>query len=554
MRTPPLNRIWHGPLCPVVCLLAITIGSGARAQVSLRLDLKDGDKVSDVAPVLAHAYSKAGINSVTFAVDGTLAATVASVPYLFNWDTIATTEGAHTLTVTATDADGATKSASVQLTVDNGLGVGSHTLAKQADAAFKGGDRAGAVKFARRALKADPNETLATLVQARVTAADGDLAGAIALLSKAPALATDLAAEDQLASWRITLALAPENTASFASELQAAVKLRQSAADQMVARLRQGSPSLTAVIGMEQMRAGDYDGAITTYTAAGAGDAAAAADMNHLALAYILDGRYFDAITLLRVAERAGRADSNSHALRALALLRETHFASARAQITAADLDGHCPACSIVAAIADVALAQPDAAAAEAQQAAKLLPNSADTQYALSLATPDERLSETALHQAIELDPVQPGPLQDHAVRLAQVDTSVYSDAALALAKYLVGATKEKLAPSILEAMVDLILKDSKSAQVVLTALYHDDKTSPDLLMALATYWHTQDEGSYSSTFMGYAASHDKKRFDWNLPRNPREYLQKVYRGLAYRVLPFLELSTLSAQRAVAGG
>src|SRR5690348_8573382 len=89
--------------------LLLPAAGTASADITLTTDLKNGDKVSDIAKIVAHADSPDGIDKVAFKVDAEAPVAVASVPYEFAWDTIKTTEGPHTLAITAYSSNGQSK-------------------------------------------------------------------------------------------------------------------------------------------------------------------------------------------------------------------------------------------------------------------------------------------------------------------------------------------------------------------------------------------------------------------------------------------------------------
>jgi hypothetical protein len=73
-------------------------------------------------PVALAASVPDGTASVVFQVDGTTIATVSAAPFVTNWDSFSSANGAHLLTVQATDGSGATtQSAPVTVTVGNHL-------------------------------------------------------------------------------------------------------------------------------------------------------------------------------------------------------------------------------------------------------------------------------------------------------------------------------------------------------------------------------------------------------------------------------------------------
>ncbi|MCI0749135.1 MAG: Ig-like domain-containing protein, partial [Nevskiales bacterium] len=87
----------------------------------------NGATVSGVVTVTAQASDNVGIASVAFAVDGTTLDADTNAPYSFLWDTADTSNGAHTLTATASDTAGNTMiSSPVNVTVNNAHGLVGH--------------------------------------------------------------------------------------------------------------------------------------------------------------------------------------------------------------------------------------------------------------------------------------------------------------------------------------------------------------------------------------------------------------------------------------------
>ncbi|HJR59990.1 MAG TPA: carbohydrate-binding protein [Vicinamibacterales bacterium] len=79
-----------------------------------------GATVSGVVTVAASASDNVGVTAVRFALDGApLGADDATAPYSISWDSKTTSDGAHTLTATASDAAGNTASSSITVNVAN---------------------------------------------------------------------------------------------------------------------------------------------------------------------------------------------------------------------------------------------------------------------------------------------------------------------------------------------------------------------------------------------------------------------------------------------------
>jgi hypothetical protein len=79
-----------------------------------------GQAVSGQIPVSASVSDNVAVSSVQFSVDGKpLGSAVTNAPYATTWDTTTATNGAHTLTATATNSAGQTGSSSVEVKVQN---------------------------------------------------------------------------------------------------------------------------------------------------------------------------------------------------------------------------------------------------------------------------------------------------------------------------------------------------------------------------------------------------------------------------------------------------
>ncbi len=75
--------------------------------------------VSGTVTFSATASDNVGVTSVQFKYGSTVIGTVPSAPYSVSWNTTSLTNGSYTLTATASDAAGNTKSATVNVTVNN---------------------------------------------------------------------------------------------------------------------------------------------------------------------------------------------------------------------------------------------------------------------------------------------------------------------------------------------------------------------------------------------------------------------------------------------------
>jgi tetratricopeptide (TPR) repeat protein len=537
-------------------LLALA-GLAARADITLKLDVMDGDKISDVTKIVAHAASAEGIDKVEFRVDDQLRYTDTSTPYEYEWDTIVDMEGAHRLTITAYDSAGHTKRAAVSLTIDNELNLGGAALAQKAQEALAARDSAAALKYSRRALKADPDNIEAARVLAGRYAAQMDWDKAITTLEKAKRLEDSSAAMQDMAQYRIRRALLPENAATLLSEIEEVNRLRRKAGEMNVkevrARVTGADGKVTAeghvAIGDALMSMGRFSDAAAEYGPAALGADAPASGISRLGLAQVLSGQSPDAIRLLRPVIRAKKDDAAVRAVYGLALLYQRQFADARAAVQS-DLADHVPAALVIAAYADSVLANVDAskrrdAVAAARDSVSLLPKAGEAQYALSMSTTNSVDAEHALLNTLALAPFQVGPYLDYAAHLAASRRQDRYDQALNMADLVLKMDPNNVAAKLTQAMVYLQTKRPEAATTLDMLKRKEPPTAADILLALAVYWNVQNIGGNTTYYMGQAAKNDPTFFTLSAVPTPIEYLLLVNRKLHYRGGFFLTPDTL---------
>jgi hypothetical protein len=86
----------------------------------------NGSSVSGMVNVTADTSDDHGVTQVEFFIDGSSIGVDTSAPYLASWDTAAYSDGAHTVSATATDTIGQTGSNAVSVTVQNAPAVVIH--------------------------------------------------------------------------------------------------------------------------------------------------------------------------------------------------------------------------------------------------------------------------------------------------------------------------------------------------------------------------------------------------------------------------------------------
>jgi subtilisin family serine protease len=111
---------------------AVTMASGGGGDVTPPavnfVAPESGVPVSDTTSVQVSATDNLAVASVSLSVDGAVIGTDATAPYTFAWNTIAETDGTHTLTATALDAGGNAASTTISVTVSNASDTAPPTI------------------------------------------------------------------------------------------------------------------------------------------------------------------------------------------------------------------------------------------------------------------------------------------------------------------------------------------------------------------------------------------------------------------------------------------
>lgn len=545
----------------ICCLLLaacglLTAAAPLRADIKLTLDTKDGASISDVARIVAHAESADNIDKVEFYVDDQLRFTAPSVPYAFSWDTILDKEGMHTLAITAFDGNGQTKKLSITLNIDNELALGGDALAKKAAEAFKANDLPTAMKYCRRALKAEPGNADASLVLAGMYANESDWEKAVTTLEKSKNAGSNAKTMLTLATYKMRRALRPENAATFFTELESIYSLRQQAADMHTAEVvKQHSgdtPADHEAIGDALLAAGHYHEAMLEYRKCGDKDNAPASSVNRYALATLYDGAPESALEILHIAEVKGtKPDAATHAVQGLALLRAARYEEARAAVTA-EVAANEPAALYVAAYADTALGKYPQARAEAQAAAKILPNAPETFYTQSMTLTQINAQEDALNTTMSLVPFQPAPYLDFAARVAVEKQPDRYERAMKFVDFVLKHDPDNPNARLQKALLLLQTNKLKEAGAILDKMAQGTRPSPDVLAGLSIYWQMASKPSYSQQYNEAAHKLDKVRFDRPISPTPMELMFDLNRRYRYRIGFFLTPMALYPPKTVA--
>ncbi len=384
------------------CLVPILPASAA---VKVQFELKEGATVSDTVTVAAKVTGAddIGIDKVEFLVDDQLKSTDTSTPYSFDWDTLAETEGKHTLTATAFDAQGRSQRAKINVVIDNELSKGADYLAGLALTAIKENKPDTAAKYSRRALKVDPNNRLAARSLAGVARAKGEYKQALAMLENVELPDNDIEVREELVALYIASAGNAETTEEF---LKSAAKAVEVYSKLTAARISRAGATDARSKGDAFFAARNWTGAVGQYQKSGEGENPPMENVNRLILAYINAGRTKEALATIGTLDRQKRSDDGTRALHGFILLRDHQFARAH-EIVQEGIENDSLPSLIVASYADLGLKQTKRAQAEAEKAFAIAPKLPEVLLLRAFTLNDAIDSDHAVMKALEYDPAQ---------------------------------------------------------------------------------------------------------------------------------------------------
>lgn len=529
VRFSPTRRL--GGL--VTFLLALGPGAlrASSAAPTVRFELRDGAKVSDVVTLVARASTDdaRGIMKVEFAIDGKLHTTDSSTPYTFDWDTLAATEGKHTLTATAYDAAGKSAQATLTVIVDNELDRGSEYHAGIASTAFQAGDTNRALRYARRALKVTPGHLQASRVLAGVYRRQGRLKEAVEILEKASIPASDTEVRADLAALHIALADTTTSTEDFLKEAGLAVdafrKLQTARA--RAARTNQNTHDAYMREGDACFAMRDWNGAVEAYQKCGTADVAPMPCLNRLLLAYIYAGRRRDANVLLRTLTNNKRADSVTAALGGLLAVHDYQSARARELVRSGVEKGELPSL-IVGAYAEAILREPRKARELANKAVAMAPEVAEVQLLNSYAVPDPLDARRAIVRALERNPML---AEAYAARgfqaLARRDSRRFVSAD-AMFRFALEIEPDNVYALLGAALSLLAQRRAEEAEPLLLRALEKDPNAPDIRAALALSYSLRGDGPKVTALLAEARKTDPERWDYFSPPDAVELISLV--------------------------
>jgi len=508
--------------------------------------LKEGDRVSDTATILARVRSDddTGIQKVEFMVDGQLKATDSSVPYTFDWDTLADSEGSHTIVATAFDARGRTARAKIVLVVDNELDKGAEYHARTALEALKENKENSvekAFRYARRALKIDPTNLTAARALAGIHRQRHQFAQAIAVLEKANIPDDDIETRADLVALHIAHGAAGDSTEKFLQAASAAIEVYQKIVENRIAAVKDDRDAMKR--GDARFAARDWANAIREYQQCGPTEKAPIECVNRLLLAYVKAGRR-DAQTVLGSLKRTKRADVATLAIEGLLLLGDHQFLKAREVVQSGVESGSLPAL-IIAAYADLALERKSRALELARRAAVLAPDLPDVRHLLAHVLPDPIDARKALMRALEIDPTIP-----EAYALYGFHILLSRDRGRFRAAEQVFDFSLKRDPNNNYALMGCSLalmaqRRPNEAEPLLNQLLQQDKNAADAYVAIALNYSLLDKQLPINAALETARRLDDERWNYALVPQPVELIARVSR---FRHAPILSPEALYAQ------
>lgn len=534
MRSTHRRFVPVGLILGLAAVLGSAVSAGA-ADMAVKFDLPDGATVSDTVEVKVKVTGAEdiGVDKVEFAVDGQVKYVDTSIPYSLTWDTLAETEGPHTIVATATDMEGHTAKASITLKVDNELSKGADAHASAALAALAAGKTDDAVRFARRALKIDPSNLKAARALAGVRARMGDVSGALQILEKASMPDSEVQGRAELLALRIAVADTADSTEAFVNGVLAALPDLQKLREARIAAAKNGS---AIEKGDALFAARRFKDAALQYEPSADPDTGQIEAINRLLLTYAILGKSKEAQALTAGVERAKRGDDITSAVIGYQQLVDHQFAKARETVQTG-IDKGLLSALIVGGYAELAQGKRNAAADLAERAYALAPDLPDVLLLRARTTTDAIDAGKAVARAMQLDPGLPEP---YVIRA--------HDAML---------TKEARKWDVAEALIGLALKLDPNSNYALAAmaltlmsrrkvteaepyarqLVTQDPNAPDAQMIYAELMLMTDNTDKMRDALAVANREDSRKWGDPFPPSTADLLPRVF---AYRLSPVL--------------
>jgi tetratricopeptide (TPR) repeat protein len=518
-------------LCALGAALFLPVA--ALAVPTVRFDLKEGAKLSDVATVIARVAGSADVSKVEFYVDGTLAHTDSSTPYTLDLDTLELKEGTHTLMATAFDSKGKGQ-ATITVQVDNELSKGADFHAAEAMEALKNQDVDKAVRHARRALKISPTNLRAARSLAAIHRQKRELPQAIAVLEAASIPDSDLEARKELVALYVARAGVSDSSEEFAQWAGKA-----SAAYTKMLSAKQVALANTGTGEEGAMQRGDaafgtreYDAALREYQKCGLKENAPLECVHRLIIAQLASGRERDARYQINALKRAKRADDVTRAIEGYLFLRNREFAKAKETVQEG-VDNNVVPSLLVGGYSEIGLGNRRRAAELAAKAYAMAPETPEVLMLRAYTLSDPIDSDKSVLRAMELDPSRPEP---YALRAYQTMGGMTNARRFEAAdRYFDLALKREPANTFAlmgSALSMLGQKRHQEAEPILSQLFQleKDRRAPDLLVTRALWANMAEKSVVMTQDLEAARKMDSELWGDIIVPEPPELMARVYR------------------------
>lgn len=546
------RRICPYTIAVIFALFSSLTASQASAAIAITFNFKNDQTVGDIARVVATVKSPVLIDQVQFYVDDTLDATVTGVPYQFDWDTIAGTEGKHTVKAVVTDDNGNSKTATITLTVDNHLNLGAPVLEQQAEDALKKDDPALAKLRAECALKADPTYIQASNTLAQLALVNYDYAGAKNLLVSARNLSKSVDAMQTLITAELHMLLIPDYSAQTSTLLSNVLSTEKQIGQLKMSMPFQGSSDVQAEQKVDILLSAamptEADAMLKPLSSA------QSPSLTVLTLQGLVDialHKYNDALVLLAVPSHQNPDNYSLASVYALTLVLLHHPAEALIAIKPGIAASNTPSL-IVASYALMMQGHFGQSAAMASKAHTQSPDAGDALFALHLATRDAQVAQSTLHSALLVDPIQPGIWVQLSAERELLANQPQSDIAQEMTQFGLTIDSKNAASAIPNGLLLALLKDNNRAKAILNQFEPLLNGAPDVLLAMASYANSTGDGGLAQRILTQCSASDAAHFASVLPQTELQSppdLQSCFRILTlqsrYRPGYFLNMSTL---------
>ncbi|MEP6756314.1 MAG: Ig-like domain-containing protein [Chthonomonadales bacterium] len=553
-----MDRVLNSKLRLVSTLIAalalLLSGSSQKSAMALdgptiKLVIADGATLSDIVTVTAKVSdsNNVDIDKVEFAIDDQLKFTDQSVPYEFDWDTLADKEGTHTISATAYNAKGKTASTKITITVDNELSKGATALSATATEALKAGETEKAMKFARRALVVEPTNIPASRVLANLYRSKGEFNKGIEVLAKLDLPDSEIDARAELVALHIMKGDSSINAEDFIAESTLAAEIYHKIALAKIALAKAGSGDIETLAinrGDAYFADNDWNSALREYESAGDPATGPMLAVNRTILTLIRSGRLKEANLALSQVKRSNRGDKVTETVQGLYFIANSEFKKAEDALAGPAIAGN-TAAQIANAYVLINRGQMKKARVIGDKLKESSPQLAETQLLISYLEPDALDAKAAFTRAVALEP---NSAQPYVVRGGQV-MSTKDSGRFKLADPIFDFAL-KLDPKSSFAMIGkslsfLIQQKPNEAEPMILKLLDLEPNAPDVHFIAAALYQQEDKSAKITQHLNIANKIDPDRWADAFVPKPQDLATKVLR---FRFAPMISPASLFAE------